>query len=114
MKKLITVVALMLITVSANSQEKKGDNKDCYVQNATATFSLSDDKVEKLKDLIKEKDKAGDVIRTKGKANEISGDEVKNQMRANNRGYFNNMTKLTGKSKKEVMTFEKEVHKKCK
>ncbi|WPR73173.1 hypothetical protein SLW70_08640 [Flavobacterium sp. NG2] len=112
---MITVVALMLIAFSAKSQKKKGSiNKDCFLQNAVSTFNLSEDSKSKLNELLKGKEEAITAIRTKAKANEISGDEVKSQMRAVNKGYLGEVATLVGKNKKEVMTFEKEVRKTCK
>lgn len=116
MKKIITVVSIMLIALSASSQNKKANrsNNDCYLQTAATTFNLSEDNKVKLSNLLTEKLEERTSIIKKIKTSEVSKEEGKTQLRALNQTYFKNLAALTGKSKKEIMSFEKETKDNCK
>ena len=116
MKKIITLVAIMLISFSATAQKKKkkkGGNNDCYIEAAVSTFSLSEENKAKLVDFIAERNKQRATIKQKVKSSEIAKEDVKKEMKAVNQGYFKNFADLTGKPKKEIMVFEKETKGKC-
>ena len=116
MKKFIVVMSIMLIAFSATAQKKKGkkgNNNDCYLSEAVATFNLSEEDKAELNDLLTENLQKRAAVRKAARAEEITKDEVKSKNRANNQAYFKKFADLTGKSKKEVMEFEKETRKKC-
>ncbi|MGJ8592753.1 MAG: hypothetical protein ACSHXF_09410 [Aquaticitalea sp.] len=116
MKKIITLVAVLLITVSATSQNKKAkaNDNDCYLEMAAITFKLSDDSKAKLNDLLTARLEQSSAIKKKIKSSEISKEEGKKQAKTVNQTYYKNVADLTGKSKQEVMSFEKEAKSKCK
>uniref|UniRef100_UPI004048B7A8 hypothetical protein n=1 Tax=Mariniflexile sp. TaxID=1979402 RepID=UPI004048B7A8 len=116
MKKIIVVLSVMLITLSVTAQKKKGKggNNDCYLSTAVATFNLSEENKVKLNDLFTEKLNELASIKKKIKATEISKEEGKSKSKDINQTYFKNLADLTGKSKKEVMSFEKDTKSKCK
>ncbi|MBU2939194.1 hypothetical protein KO494_06550 [Lacinutrix sp. C3R15] len=117
MKKIITLLAIMLITFSATSQNKKAkrnnNNNDCYIETAINTFELSQDDKAKLSDLLAERLKQRASVRRKIKKSEISKEEGKTEIKAINQTYFKSFADLTGTPKKEIMSFEKETKKKC-
>lgn len=115
MKKNLIVMAVMLITLSVTAQKKKGKggNNDCYLATAVETFNLSEEKKATLNELLKDRLENRAKIRKQVRASEISKDDVKGEMSKVNQNYFNKVATLTGKSKKEVMVFEKETRKKC-
>ncbi|MBU3011377.1 hypothetical protein KO506_08180 [Polaribacter vadi] len=116
MKKILAIVFVMCLTLSATAQKKKKKpaNNDCYLTEATTTFDLSEDKKSELNELLVQASKDRAAIKKGVKAGEITKDQVKGKTRGVNRKYFSDLAKLTGKSKKEVMTFVKEVGSKCK
>ena len=115
MKKIITLVAIMLISFSATAQKKKAkaNNNDCYMEAATATFNLTDENVAKLNDLLTERSEQRTSIKKKARKSEITKEEAKTESKAVNQAYFKGFADLTGKSKKDIMSFEKEAKKKC-
>ncbi|MDO6597932.1 hypothetical protein Q4512_13480 [Oceanihabitans sp. 2_MG-2023] len=115
MKKIITLVAIMLITFSATSQNKKakGNNNDCYIETAVTTFKLSEENKTKLSDLLTERLEQRAAVRRKIKRSEVSKEEGKSKTKTINQTYFKSFADLTGKPKKEIMSFEKETKKKC-
>lgn len=115
MKKIITLVAILLITFSATAQKKKAkaNNNDCYMEAATATFNLTDEHVAQLKDLLAERSEQRMSVKKKARQSEITKEEAKTESKAVNQSYFKSFADLTGKSKKEIMSFEKETKKKC-
>ncbi|WP_405603992.1 hypothetical protein [Polaribacter sp. Asnod1-A03] len=116
MKKVLSIVFILFITVSLSAQKKKKKtaNNDCYLTEATKTFDLSDDEKNDLNELLVKASKDRAAIKKSVRAGEITKDQVKGKTRAINRKYFADLGKLTGKSKKEVMVFVKEVGGKCK
>ncbi|WP_405563300.1 hypothetical protein [Polaribacter sp. Asnod6-C07] len=116
MKKILAIVFVMCLTLSATAQKKKKKpaNNDCYLTEAATTFDLSEDKKSELNELLVQASKDRASIKKGVKAGEITKDQVKGKTRGVNRKYFSDLAKLTGKSKKEVMTFVKEVGGKCK
>jgi hypothetical protein len=116
MKKIATLVFVMFITISISAQKKKGKpaNNDCYLTEAAKTFDLSDDKKSELNDLLVKASEDRAAIKKGVRAGEITKDQVKGKTKGINRKYFADFGKLTGKSKKEVMTFVKEAGDKCK
>lgn len=115
MKKILSIVFILFITVSLSAQKKKKKpaNNDCYLTEAATTFNLSDDKKIELNELLVKASKDRAAIKKGVRAGEITKDQVKGKTRGVNRKYFSDLAKLTGKSKKEVMTFVKEVGSKC-
>lgn len=115
MKKILIVVFVMCISLSATAQKKKkkAANNDCYLTEAATTFDLSDDKKIELNELLVKASKDRAAIKKGIREGEITKDQVKGKTRGVNRKYFADLAKLTGKSKKEVMTFVKEVGSKC-
>lgn len=116
MKKVLSIVFILFITVSLSAQKKKKKqaNNDCYLTEAAKTFDLSDDKKNQLNDLLVMAAQDRTAIKKSLRAGEITKDQVKGKTRGINRKYFSDLGKLTGKSKEEVMTFVKEVSGKCK
>lgn len=116
MKKILTIVFVMCLTLSATAQKKKRKpaNNDCYLTEAAKTFNLSDDKKVELNDLLVKASQDRAAIKKGIRAGEITKDQVKGKTRGINRKYFADLGKLVGKSKKEVMTFVKEAGGKCK
>jgi hypothetical protein len=116
MKKILSIVFILFITVSLSAQKKKRKpaNNDCYLTEAAKTFDLSDDKKVELNELLVNAAKKRAAINKGVKAGEITKDQVKGKTRGINRKYFADLAKLTGKSKKEVMAFVKEAGGKCK
>ncbi|MBU2929872.1 hypothetical protein [Winogradskyella psychrotolerans] len=115
MKKIITLVAVVLITFSATAQKKKakGNDNTCYLEAAAATFELSEENIAKLNDLLTERlEKRGDV-KKKARKSEITKEEAKTESKVINQTYFKSFADLAGKPKKEIMIFEKATKKKC-
>lgn len=114
MKKYIFIAAVMFIGFAANAQKRTAAEKnECYIESATSTFDLSEEKKEELTTLLTEKEESRADIFQKIKKGEMSKDEGKKQAKGLNRGYINKFTKLVGKPKKEVIAFMKEVGKNC-
>ncbi|MDB2385241.1 hypothetical protein N9V96_02085 [Polaribacter sp.] len=114
MKKIITVIAIGLMTLSATAQnKKKGASNECYLTEAASTFDLSEDKKNELNILLIEVNKERASIKRSARTEEITKEEAKTKSRAINRKYAGDFAKLAGKSKKEVNTFIKEVRGKC-
>ena len=112
MKNIITVF-LMLVALSVTAQKKNNPAIDCYLTTATLTFNLSEESKDKLNEALIEKFKERRIVSRKVKAEEISKDEEKTQKKASNQKYFKAFAIIAGKSKKEIMVFEKETRKKC-
>lgn len=115
MKKILSIIFILFITVSLSAQKKKKKpaNNDCYLTEAVTTFDLSEDKKSELNELLVKASKDRAAIKKGIREGEITKDQVKGKTRGINRKYFADLAKLTGKSKKEVMTFVKEVGGKC-
>ncbi|MGJ8550751.1 hypothetical protein [Winogradskyella wichelsiae] len=117
MKKIITLVVIMLVSFTAMAQKKKAkannNNDDCYIEAATATYNLTDENVVKLNDLLAERSEQRTSIKKKARKSEITKEEAKTESKAVNQSYFKSFADLTGKSKKEIMIFEKETRKTC-
>jgi hypothetical protein len=115
MKKILTLVFVMCIALSATAQKKKkGASNDCYLTEATSTFNLSEDKKSELNNLLTQNLKDRAAIKKSTRSNEITKEEAKTKSRAINRKYASNFAKLAGKSKKEIYAFLKAVRGKCK
>ena len=115
MKKIKTLVAVMLITFSVTAQKKqKDDFQECYLAAAEITFNLAADKKDQLFiKFLEEKLEHRAEIRKNIKSEEISKEEVKAKMKVVNQRYFKSVAILTDKTKKEIMAFEKKTNKKC-
>ncbi|MDA9335952.1 hypothetical protein N9Q89_07380 [Flavobacteriaceae bacterium] len=115
MKKILTLVAIMLITFSATAQKKKkkNNNNDCYIETAVTTFNLSEADIVKLNELIAERTEHRAEVRRKIKRSEVSKEDGKTEAKTVNQTYFKKLAQLTGKSKKEIMVFEKETRQNC-
>ena len=104
----------MLAAVSVTAQKKKANSfNDCYLSSAVSTFNLSEESKAKLSDALTEKLDENRNIVQQVKSKEISKEDAKTQSRANNQKYFTALASITGKSKKEVMDFEKSTKEKC-
>ncbi|MDO6792064.1 hypothetical protein Q4588_14235 [Tamlana sp. 1_MG-2023] len=113
MKKIIAIVAFMLLTLSVISQKKTNPGEACYMFEAQATFNLSEiDQAELVLFRLEKNDKNNEITKQL-KAGEISKEDAKKQRRVINQKYFKDFSTLTGKSKKEIQNFEKAMKIKC-
>ena len=115
MKKILSIVCILFITVSLSAQKKKKKpaNNDCYLTEAASTFNLSEEDKSKLKELLTEKNQKSAEIKKSAKAEEITKEEFKQKSRGVNRKYASDFAKLAGKSKKEINLFVKGLKGKC-
>lgn len=115
MKKYFLFIAVLLISISANSQKKKSTKRNqCYIETAVNEFSLSDENRETLEQLFYDKEEKRTAIFKKVKEEELTREEGKTQARVLNRAYFTQLANLTGKTRKEITAFEKTTKQKCK
>ena len=120
MKKIITLVVLMLFTFSVTAQKEeaqktqKDDFQKCYLEAAEATFNLAAENIDKLFiKFLDEKLGHRTEVRKKIKSGELTKEEGKTQMKEVNQRYFKSVAILTDKTKTEIMAFEKKTNKKC-